>query len=274
MSLDLIDPYPWFVNKPIDLKVNDQPIHVRITASQWTDFWRPFLARLLEMWKNAYPKRFIVAIAGPPGSGKSVFSEQLQWLVTKGFFHKKAASHTLPMDGFHYSNDYLESHKRKLPDGSEIPLAWVKGQPDTIDIPSLRRHLELLIQRPAEVAWPGYSRYTHDILPHLYRIHEPANLLFVEGNYLLLNAGPFKGITSFFDLKIYLDAPAAGVLSNLMDRHMRGGKSVEQAKEWVKRIDLPNARIAESTRANADLIIERNIESEISAMHWRPNPIP
>src|ERR1035437_1257830 len=153
------------------------------------NYWRPFLARLLKLWLAAQPKRFIVAIAGPPGSGKSVFAEQLHWLAYRGTMHKDVRSEALPMDGFHFPNAYLESHTRKLPDGTEIPLAWVKGQPDTIDIPNLKRHLMLLRTRPETLAWPGYSRASHDIVPDKYRVHQSANLIFVEGNYLLVDRG-------------------------------------------------------------------------------------
>ncbi len=58
-----------------------------------------------------------------------------------------------PMDGFHFSNTYLESHNRVLPDGKEIPLSTVKGQPDTIDIKTLRQHIQN--SSPARKACPG-----------------------------------------------------------------------------------------------------------------------
>jgi pantothenate kinase len=173
------------------------------------------------------------------------------------------------MDGFHFPNEYLDSHFRPLSDGTKIPLAWVKGQPDTIDTKALRKALKMLAARPHEMDWPGYSRRTHDVVPNMYVVHESANLVFVDGNYLLLNRGDFAGIPDLFDLRMYLEAPAASILSNLMERHMRGGKSVEQAKDWVKRIDLPNARTAEGTRFNADVIIQRNTEDDISEIRWK-----
>ena len=208
MSLESIDPYPWFLNKPLSLTVNDQTIRTRFTATQWLEVWRPFLARLTKRWLAAQPRRFLVAIAGPPGAGKSVFTEQLHWLASHGALHKEIHSEALPMDGFHFPNAYLESHTRKLPDGSEIPLAWVKGQPDTIDVENLRKHLKLLGARPEYVAWPGYSRASHDIVPERHRVHRSANLVFVEGNYLLVDKGAFAGIPALFDLRIYVDAPA------------------------------------------------------------------
>jgi len=269
MALELIDSYPWFLNKPLPLAVNEQIIKTRITATEWVEHWRPFLARLLVMYQASRPRRFIVGIAGPPGAGKSVFAEQLNWMVGKGFLAKDAHSMSLPMDGFHYPNAYLLSHTRKLADGTEIPLSSVKGQPDTFDIASMRKALKELAARPEYVEWPGYTRVTHEPIPGKIKIHSSINIVFVEGNYLLVDRGAFAGIPGIFDLRIYIDGPAPKILSNLMERHIKGGKSVQDAKDWVKRIDLPNARVAESTKVNADVIIERNHEDDLSLVLWR-----
>ena len=269
MPLESIDAYPWFLNKPLPLAVNDHTVKTRISATEWVEHWRPFLGKLQDLWLAARPRRFIVGIAGPPGSGKSVLAEQLNWIVSKGFLSKDAHAMSLPMDGFHFPNAYLMSHTRKLPDGTEIPLSAVKGQPDTFDVVALRKALKELAARPEYVEWPGYTRITHEPVPGQIKIHESINIIFVEGNYLLVDRGPFAGIPAVFDLRIYVDGPAPKILSNLMERHIKGGKTVEEAKDWVKRIDLPNARVAESTKVNADVIIERNHEDDLSLVLWR-----
>jgi putative kinase len=269
VSLDQIDPYPWFLNKPLDLVVNEHLVHTRITATQWVDHWRPFLAKLRQLFEASRPKRFIVAVAGPPGSGKSVLTETLHWIAERSFFHKDAHSVALPMDGFHFPNAYLEQHTRKLPEGGEIPLSSVKGQPDTIDVKALRRYLQALIARPESLAWPGYSRFTHDVVPEKFHIHETVNLVFVEGNYLLLDRGIFAGLPALFDLRVYVECPGPKIIANLVDRHIRGGKELEEAKDWVKRIDLPNARIAEATRPNADVVIEKESNEDIMSVMWK-----
>jgi pantothenate kinase len=268
VSLEAIEAYPWFLNKSLDLMVNERLIRTRFNAGEWMDHWRPFLGRLREMWLAVRPRRFLIAIAGAPGSGKSVFAEQLHWLIERGILHKEAHSVALPMDGFHFPNSYLETHFRHLPEGNDIPLSSVKGQPDTIDIKSLRQHLKLLVGRPDHMDWPGYSRFTHDVVANKFRIHHSANLCLIEGNYLLVDRGPFVGIPDIFDLKVYVDAPAPKIMANLMERHINGGKTVDEAKDWVKRIDLPNARIAESSKSQADLIIERDGDDDLSAIIW------
>ncbi|MGN6367550.1 MAG: hypothetical protein ACTHN5_04750 [Phycisphaerae bacterium] len=272
MSLESIEAYPWFLNKRLDLMVNDNLVHTRFNASEWMDHWRPLLARCLDLWLAAKPRRFLVAIAGPPGSGKSVLAEQLHWLIERGLLHKEMHSVALPMDGFHFPQAHLQNNFRSLPDGTRIPLDSVKGQPDTFDVKSLRQAIKTLVGRPEYMEWPGYSRFTHDVAPGKYHIHYSANFVIVEGNYILVDRGPFHGIPDLFDLKIYIDGPAPKIIANLMERHIAGGKSVDEAKEWVKRIDLPNARIAESTRSHADVIIERDGDDDLSAIKWREKP--
>ncbi len=269
MSVDVIPPIPWFLNRPFELTINDHAITTVITTHAWSAFWRPLLGRLRGLWQRKQPGRLLIAVGGPPGVGKSVFAEQLNWLVYKQMMHQEAHSVALPMDGFHFPNKYLEAHFRKLPDGQEIRLLDVKGQPDTLDIPGLKRHLHHLRDHKEVVDWPGYSRFAHDVVPNKYRIPLISNFVVVEGNYLLVDRGPFAGLPELFDVKIYVDGPAPMIMMKLMERHIKGGKTVEDAKSWVKRIDLPNARIAESTKASADVVVERDSENELSGVHWR-----
>lgn len=262
-----IEPYPWFLNKHLEVKVNGRTVPTRITSTEWLEHWRPLLAKIYELHLQ-HPQRLLIAIGGPPGTGKSVLAAQLVWVIDKGFLTDCRAV-ALQLDGFHFPNVYLATHYRKTPDGHTVPLLEYKGAPDTFDAESLRRYLAQLRTVPAEMHWPGYSRISHDVEPALHRVHQSSNIVFVDGNYLLLDRGPFTGIPAFFDFKIYIETPGGAIMSNLMQRHITGGRTLESAKAWVKRIDLPNARIAESTRHNADLIIERNTEDDIIALRWK-----
>jgi pantothenate kinase len=269
LSIDVIPPIPWFLNKPFELLVGDHAVNSLITTAAWSGYWRPLLGRLRDVWQAAQPRRILVAIAGPPGVGKSVFAEQLNWMVYKQMLHHDAHGMALPMDGFHYPNAYLKAHVRRLEDGQTISLMDVKGQPDTIDVASLKKHLEALRERKEVVDWPGYSRFAHDVVQNKYRIPVVTNVVFVEGNYLLVDRGVFAGLPAFFDMKIYVDGPAPIIMMKLMERHIKGGRTVEAAKDWVKRIDLPNARIAESTKKTADVVVERDSENELAGIHWK-----
>ena len=47
---------------------------------------------------------------------------------------------------------------------------------------------------------------------------------------------------------------------------------MSQAKDWVKRIDLPNARLVERTKSKADVLIQRDRDLVISDVIWITDP--
>ncbi len=66
-------------------------------------------------------ERILVALAGPPGSGKSTLSSELESALNQ---EQPEQAMILPMDGFHYDDLYL------VPAG----LRPRKGAPQTFDV--------------------------------------------------------------------------------------------------------------------------------------------
>jgi pantothenate kinase len=66
--------------------------------------------------------RFIVGVAGGPGSGKSAFAVKLKELINSKA--KTDLAQIFPMDGFHRKNSELE----------RSGLTSVKGAPETFDV--------------------------------------------------------------------------------------------------------------------------------------------
>jgi pantothenate kinase len=54
----------------------------------------------------------------------------------------------------------------------------------------------------------------------------------------------------------YVDAPPRVIAHRLLERHMRAGRSREDAEKKIASTDIPNVRIIERTRPRADRIIE------------------
>lgn len=126
--------------------------------------------------------RVIVAIAGPPGAGKSTLSEALANAINT---MQNGTAAIVPIDGFHFDDAVL----------LDRGLLSRKGSPATFDVGGLTSLLERL-QRNTEafVAVPVFdrtlelSRGSARILPHELRI------LIVEGNYLLLGDPIWQGL--------------------------------------------------------------------------------
>lgn len=273
MGQSVIDPYPWFLHKHIEFDVDGRPARMQVNVSEWTERWRPLLEYLSRKHIEHY-KRLVIGIGGPPGSGKAYFAEQINWIMGKGIVPGCYAM-TLPMEGFFFPHQYLRHNYRKTTQG-KIPLEDVKGAPDTYDTVNLKEHLSRLrADEEDDLYWPGFSPEYNDILPRHYRVHQTINVVIVQGDFALLDRGPFSGVPSAFDVKIFIDSPAAAIISHLMQRRMRNGETESQAKESLKVIDLPNARIAEATRGQADLVIERNTNNELVSLKWKnPADVP
>ena len=168
--------------------------------------------------------RYLVAIAGPPGAGKSTLSE---YLVE----HLPAASATvLPMDGFHYDNQILD----------QLGLRSRKGAPETFDFAGFRATLERIRRRDSRVAVPVFDREADLARAGARLIDDGVKFIVVEGNYLLLDEDPWRELKQYFDHTIFVDVPREELQARLMDRWLQLGYSQERAQHWVETNDMPN----------------------------------
>ena len=92
----------------------------------------------------AKSRRFVVAIAGPPGAGKSTVAEQLVDLLPK----ESAA--VVPLVGFHYDDAVLTAKG----------LRQRKGAPETFDFDGYEALLKRLRSADSDVAICGESTDT------------------------------------------------------------------------------------------------------------------
>jgi len=156
---------------------------------------------------NALPareERYLVAIAGPPASGKSTFSEELAEAV--------AGAAVVPMDGFHLDNDVLIARG----------LLAQKGAPQTFDVEGFRELLPRLQVRE-DVAYPTFDRGADCVVPGGGVLAAEARLALVEGNYLLLDEGDWAGLE--WDVSVWLDVPRDVLETRLMARWLGLGLS-------------------------------------------------
>ena len=126
--------------------------------------------------QNTTKKRYFIALAGPPASGKSTISEKLnEDLNIKGF-----PSDILQMDGFHLDDAILSSQN----------LLPRKGSPETFDVMGLKSFL-IRLTNESEVIVPIFDRSLELSRSSAVTISENKKIIIVEGNYLLLNSHPW-----------------------------------------------------------------------------------
>jgi len=183
-------------------------------------------------------RRVILGLAGPPGAGKSTVG---QWLLDA--FPGRAQ--LLPMDGFHLAQSELE----------RLGRTQRKGAPDTFDSEGYMALLgRVRAQREGEVIYaPEFRREIEEPIAGAIALQHDTPLVVTEGNYLLVDHGPWAGVRALLDEAWYIDVDDALRRQRLVARHMRFGRTKEAAEAWVESTDEPNARLIAAGRSRADV---------------------
>jgi pantothenate kinase len=190
--------------------------------------------------------RFIVGIAGGPGSGKSSFAIKLKELInSKSTKSKSDLAQIFPMDGFHWKNSDLESSG----------LISVKGAPETFDVEGYLLTLNR-IRLGEDLKVPIYSRESHDVIDNALPIEPCHRIIITEGNYLFSDMEGWCEIKDTVDLKIYIGAEKGVCEKRLLERHVRGGKTESEALEKIKEVDMKNYDLIAQTMKYADEVIK------------------
>ena len=206
--------------------------------------WAEFLERTAEWAGTIAPgARRILAIAGAPGSGKSTLAEELIALLN-GRAPMTAA--ILPMDGYHYDDEVL------------VPKGWRprKGAPHTFDIGGFAAMLaRLRTNAEPEIAVPRFDRDLEIARAGAVLVPHEVRLIVAEGNYLLLDEDPWRGVAAQFDRTAFLDVPMPELERRLRARW--DGYRLEGAElsEKLDGNDLPNVRLVVDSSQSADFTL-------------------
>lgn len=214
------------------------------------------LAPLLREWiaESGGSGRHFAFLAAPPGAGKSTIAVLLERVLGGDL-------QCLGIDGFHYPQEVLNSRSIRDDDGREIALASIKGAPETFDVEGLER---LLIRSYNEdVRWPFYDRRLHDVVEggDLVTAH---NIL-LEGNWLLLDEEPWRGLRRHAERTIFIEASSDVLEERLVSRKVAGGLSRGDAEAFYVRSDGPNVEraLSGSSLDSVDLLLTMDVNGSL-----------
>lgn len=187
--------------------------------------------------------RLVIGIAGAPGSGKSTLAAQIVASVDDAIL--------LPMDGFHLQQARLR----------ELGRRDRMGAPDTFDVDAFVATLAAVrsFRNDGVAVWaPAFDREKEEPVPHAIRISPSFRTAVVEGNYLLHDEGGWERVAPLLDVTLFVDLDPELRRARLIERHIRFGKSADDAAAWALGPDEANARLIERGAPRADYRIRGN----------------
>jgi pantothenate kinase len=188
-------------------------------------------------------ERRIVAIAGPPASGKSTLAHSL---VEGLNGDAPATCALLQMDGFHYDDEVL------------IPRGWLprKGAPHTFDVGGYAAALQRLrLNGEESVAVPRFDRSIEIARAGAIVIDQAVRLIVTEGNYLLLADQPWPSLRPFFDRTVLIMTDIETLAARNRQRWVDIDMDEAGIRAKLDLNDMPNARLVMERSTEPDWIV-------------------
>jgi len=230
----------------LDLMVNSMPVHACYDDSDVKGIFLPLLEELNKRQKEKNGRIFVM-LAAPPGAGKSSLTKALVRLSET--IPGMAPVTALGMDGYHHYMDYVNTHT-VMRNGMEVPMIKVKGCPQSFNLARLTENIrEVATGKPC--TWPDYNRMTKTPVENAFKVD--TDIVFLEGNYLLLDEDGWRDLEQYADYTIRITAEPDFLRERLIRRKFNTGATMEETVKFVDFSDMYNARTCLNHTKPADL---------------------
>ncbi|CAL5868029.1 uncharacterized protein PFLUO_LOCUS2252 [Penicillium psychrofluorescens] len=215
---------------------------------------------------NAHSKqRFLVAIAGVPGSGKTTTAEAAVHQLNDSPNTRAAL---LSMDGFHLARAALD----QLPNPEEAHIR--RGAPWTFDVVRfvcfmhrLREwadHMPLAVpysetwSAADEIRAPTFDHQAKDPVEDGIAITPDTSVVIIEGNYLLLNEPGWRELAALVDYRVFVETDLREARERTAKRHVHAGieKTLEDGFRRVDSNDYLNSLAIRDKLLAPDMIVK------------------
>ncbi|KAJ4378233.1 hypothetical protein N0V86_005933 [Didymella sp. IMI 355093] len=217
-------------------------------------------------------RRFMVAVSGIPGSGKTTLAAK----VSNGLNKKQAQSSPatyngnpvaafIPMDGYHLSRAQLDA----MPDPQSAHAR--RGAAFTFDaekfLALVKKLREPILPETRTLHAPSFDHAKKDPVADDIPIAPSVRIVIFEGNYCSLNHGPWKEAADLMDELWFVDVDFEVARERLIHRHVKAGiaQNEEEAAKRADENDLVNGKEIVDSRLDVHELVKSNEDPE-----WAP----
>lgn len=214
--------------------------------------------RIISLAEANAPKRILIGVAGPPGSGKSTIVDKVVKLINSvSSEQRKLHAVGISLDGFHYTraqlstfSDPIEAHKRR-------------GAPWTFDVDAVLDFIEILQASktdPAsrkEILAPTFDHALKDPVSGNCVINSTADIVILDGNYILLDQDGWRDVNRALDFRVFIHVDSELARARVAKRHVLAGiePTLKLGEDRFDSNDALNGELVRSNLLSYDFIV-------------------
>lgn len=202
--------------------------------------------------------RSIIALAGPPGSGKSTVATQVAQRLNQG--HEDAPmAKVIPIDGFHFPRSVLDTFPDPVLAHARRGAAWTFDASGVVALFEALRATQLAppLEAPT-IRAPSFDHAVKDPVADRIVVPPSATIIILEGNWLLYDKEPWRRLASLVDETWFIDVEPSVAELRVARRHLQSGieGTWEAALKRARENDSVNGMEVREKLIRPDVVVE------------------